>query len=142
MFRHVISGPLYGLALAALLTGVGCVGHVKPATGHMIGLQRPALLSRVDRIGGGKPMAAREIGEFEGESRASLTQSGDQYYSVTTDITDNTGVLAGAATALVGKPKQAELRIETLRARSFGWPAGIWSRVYVEGIVVLPSEAP
>lgn len=142
MVRRRFSGLTSVLIFAALAGGAGCVGHVKPATGHMRGLLRPALLSRVDRIGGGKPAAVREVGSFEGESRASLTQSSNQYYSVTTDITDNTGVLGGAATALVGKPKQAELRIETLRARSFGWPAGIASRVYVEGIVVLPTEAP
>ena len=132
--------PLVTAALA------GCVGYVKPATGILQGIRQPVLLTPVDRLGGGKPLPTREVGHFEGQAEALFTQSTSQSggYQVTTthDSTDNTGLSVGAINALADKGDKADIRLTTIRARSYGWPTGIKSRVYAEGVVVLVEEKP
>lgn len=131
-----------------LLTALsaGCVGYVKPATGILQGIHQPVLLTPVDRLGGGKPLPTRQVGEYEGQAEAFFAQSSHQsvnyQVTVTHDVTDNTGLAVGALKALADKGPQADIRLTTVRTRSYGWPTGIKSRVYAEGVVVLVGEKP
>jgi hypothetical protein len=138
--RHFILAPLLVMALA------GCIGHFKPATGTLQGIHNPVLVGPIDRLGGGKPLATKQVGEYEGQAEALLAQSsstsGGWTTTTTTDMTDNTGPVVAAVQALAGKGETADIRLSTIRARSYGYLVFIKSRVYLEGSVVLVGDKP
>ena len=138
--RNLILAPLLAMALA------GCIGHIKPATATLQGIHNPVLIGPVDRIGGGKPFTTKQVGDYEGQSEALLAHSsstsGGYTTTRTTDITDNTGPIVAAVQALEGKGESADIRLSTIRARSYGYLVVAKSRVYLEGSVVLVGDKP
>ena len=124
------------LALGTLVvvTCVGCVGHLKPATASFPGVQAPVLLGPVDRIGGGAPLEKTRVRGFSGEAVASLSQSTSGGYTTTTDITNNAAIVVKAVKALADVAN-GDIRVSEIRARAWGYISVVKTTVHVSGKV-------
>jgi len=140
-----MASPQATLALAAALLGLtGCFGRLTPAGATVAGFKQPVLLGPVDRIGMTEPLATTRFGEYEAVSKAAFSRStstsGNYQYTVERETLDETEPYTHAITAVQGRGPGSDIRLTMLKARSFGYIAGISNKVVLEGDAVAVGE--